>query len=95
MGREGGMSRSAIEQELQNFICTNVVRRGKSVTLDLALVQSGLVDSLGLLQIVAYIESTYGVDLTKNGGPEDFKSISSLAAAVCRMKPQSDTSTSS
>lgn len=76
---------SHIEQDLQGYISREVVRRGKDVAVDVALVESGLLDSLGLLQIVAYIERQYGVNLTISGGPDDFRSISSLAAAVDRI----------
>lgn len=76
-----------IEQELQGYISREVVRRGTNVAVNVPLVESGLLDSLGLLQIVAYIEQRYGVSLTSSGGPDDFRSISSLAAAVGRLGP--------
>ncbi len=77
---------SQIEQDLQGYISREVVRRGKNVPVDVALVESGLLDSLALLQIVAYVERQYGVNLTISSGPDDFRSISSLAAAVGRLK---------
>lgn len=74
-----------IEQDLQSYISREVVRRGTNVAVNVPLVESGLLDSLGLLQIVSYIEQRYGVNLTSSGGPDDFRSISSLAAAVGRL----------
>lgn len=75
---------NAIEQELQDYISGQVVRRGGNVALSAPLVESGLVDSLGLIQIVAHITSRYGVNLTQAGGPDDFRSITTLAQAVTR-----------
>ena len=75
---------NAIEQELQDFISGQVVRRGGNVAVTAPLVESGLVDSLGLIQIVAHITSRYGVNLTQAGGPDDFRSIQTLAEAVTR-----------
>jgi acyl carrier protein len=79
------MGSDTIQQELQAFVTGKVVRRRANLTADTPLVESGLVDSMGLIQIVAYIDERYGVNLTQAGGPEDFRSISSLAAAVCRV----------
>jgi acyl carrier protein len=73
-----------VEQALQGYVSMQVVRQRKSVEVDAPLVQSGLVDSLGLLQIIAYVEKQYGVRLAESGGPGDFRSIASLAAAVYR-----------
>ncbi len=73
-----------LEAELQRFVSSEVARQRVNVALDAPLVESGLVDSLGLLQIVAHVERRYGVRLTESGGPGDFRSIASLADAVRR-----------
>jgi acyl carrier protein len=90
MGEEDVMSedvaRIEVEQELHRFISSEVIRRKANVTVEVPLVHSGLVDSLGLVQIIAHIEKAYGVDLTASGGPADFRCIASLAAAVARLR---------
>ena len=49
------------------------------------LVESGLIDSLALLQIVAYLEQTYGVDFTERGiDPEDLRSVNSILDLIAR-----------
>ena len=70
-----------IESDLQRFISIEVVAEGQ-VTNSEALISSGKVDSLGLLQILGYIEQNYGVTLLASGTPEDFESIQTLATAV-------------
>jgi len=74
-----------VAEELQRYVTQQVLRRKEGVPVDAPLVESGLLDSLGLLQIVAYIEKEYGANLTQSGEPGDFRTLSSLANAVCRM----------
>lgn len=74
-----------VTQDLQAFVSRQVLRDKRNLAIDAPLVESGLVDSLGLLQIIVHIEKQYGVALTESGSPADFRSISSLAAAVLRL----------
>ena len=47
------------------------------------LVASGLIDSLAIVQIVTYLESTYGIDFTETGiDPERLASIHSITDLV-------------
>jgi acyl carrier protein len=71
----------SIENELTEFISRNVVPEG-GVTESEALISSGKVDSLGLLQILGFIEEKYGVTLLTSGSPKDFESVQSLAGAI-------------
>jgi acyl carrier protein len=70
-----------IENDLQQFIATEVVVEG-GVGLNEPLISSGKVDSLGLLQILGYIEQRYGVTLLTSSSPKDFENIESLAGAI-------------
>ena len=78
------MNPKQVAQELQRYVSQEVLRGKKNVAVDLPLIESGVLDSLGLLQIVAHVEKQYGADLTQTGGPNDFRSINSLAEAICR-----------
>jgi len=80
--------RMSIEADLGRFICSEVVPEG-GVTRGEALISSGKVDSLGLLQILAYIEQNYGVTLLASGNPKDFESIQTLSAAILRARTRS------
>ncbi|HVO61635.1 MAG TPA: acyl carrier protein [Terriglobales bacterium] len=71
----------SIEADLQRFVSTEVVLEG-GVATDEPLISSGKVDSLGLLQILGYIEQTYGVTLLTSSSPKDFESIETLASAI-------------
>lgn len=75
----------SIESDLQQFIAADVVADGAAgVKLDEPIVRSGRVDSMGLLQILGFVQQRYGVDLAAAGGPSDFESVTALAAAIRR-----------
>jgi acyl carrier protein len=80
----------SIETDLQEFIAAEVVADGVAggVTVDEPLIRSGRVDSMGLLQIFGFIQQRYGVDLSSSGGPSDFETVRSLAAAVRRSRAE-------
>lgn len=49
------------------------------------LVESGLIDSLALLQIVSYLEQTHGVDFSECGiDPGDLRSVNSILDLIAR-----------
>ena len=50
-----------------------------------SLVESGLIDSLALLQIVSYLEQTYRVDFNERGiDPDDLRSVNSILDLISR-----------
>ena len=51
--------------------------------------ESGLIDSLALLQIVSYLERSHGVDFTEGGiDPEELRSIQSILDLIARAAPK-------
>lgn len=75
----------SVTEELERFIVTELTQgRGiDSVAADEDLLASGVVDSHGVMELVGFIESRYGViveddDLT----PENFQSLQSIGAYV-------------
>ena len=52
---------------------------------DLSLVESGLIDSLALLQIITYLEQTYGIDFREKGiDPGELRSVDAILEFVAR-----------
>ena len=50
-----------------------------------SLVESGLIDSLALLQIVTYLEQTYRIDFADRGiDPGDLRSVQSILELIAR-----------
>jgi len=55
----------------------------ESIGMNENLVTSGLIDSLALVQIVVYLENTYGIDFASLGAdPERLASIASILDIV-------------
>lgn len=78
----------SIELELASFISEEVVVVGRNqpVEKNEALVSSGRMDSMGLLQVLAYVQERYGVDLMAQAEPSDFDSVDGLAKAIRRAR---------
>jgi len=78
----------SIEGDLQQFIAAEVVLENPEagVTTDEPLISSGKVDSMGLLQILGFIQERYGVDLLSTGSPRDFETVEALSAAIRRTR---------
>jgi len=80
---------SELNAKLKEFIMTEI-----SPDLNLAqlddnepLIESGIIDSLGVLKILAFLDETFGVDLSSDQIKlENFKTVSSICALVDRQK---------
>ena len=53
------------------------------------LIASGLIDSLAILEIVLYLEETYGIDFSVRGGidREEFSAIGNILDLIERQMP--------
>ena len=80
---------SELNAKLKEFIMTEI-----SPDLNLAqlddnepLIESGIIDSLGILKILAFMDETFGVDLSSDQIKlENFKNVSSICALIDRQK---------
>lgn len=81
------MIRSQVREDLISFLDT--IRR-PHYPIDTigdrdSLVQSGLIDSLAVLQIVLFLEKTYGIDFAESGfDPDELGSISEILDLIER-----------
>jgi acyl carrier protein len=79
--------RERSRQELIDFLRT-IQRPDYShavIDEESGLVESGLIDSLALLQIVTYLEQAYGVDFSERGiDPEDLRSVNAILDLIAR-----------
>jgi acyl carrier protein len=83
--------KETIEAQLQQFIRRHFpVARQHHVGLHDSLLELGIVDSLGVLEIVTFIEKDLGVPLTDDElVPEHFTSIATIADLVAkRLDPE-------
>jgi acyl carrier protein len=82
MGRRVGDD--GIEEALLGFIGREVASAPEGITIEEHLIETGRVDSLGLLQILSFVDAGWHVDLMAVGDPADLRSIAALAAAIRR-----------
>jgi acyl carrier protein len=80
---------SEFNAKLKEFIMTEVNPELNLVKLDddEPLIESGIIDSLGILKILAFMDETFGVDLSSDQiKPENFKTVRSICALVDKQK---------
>jgi acyl carrier protein len=80
-----------IRDELRQFISHSLLDAGDGAQIgdDEHLIESGRIDSLGLIKLLGFIQQRYNIDLFSVAAPEDFVSVSSLAEALSRHLPNS------
>jgi len=80
---------SELNVKLKAFIMTEVSPDLNLPKLDddEPLIESGIIDSLGVLKILAFLDETFGVDLSSDQIKlENFKTVSLICALVDRQK---------
>lgn len=71
--------------DIKHFIVTNFAADilPDQLGSDLNLLDTGVVDSLGLLRLIAWVGDNYGIPVDElDISPEDFSSVSSIRAFV-------------
>ena len=79
-----------IRAELTEFIVTNYlfgdVSRPRGMRM--ALVEEGIIDSTGILELIEFLESHFGIEMSEaETVPENLGSISSLTEFVMSKRP--------
>lgn len=76
------------KEQLRQFVLNELVRQAGPQTLedDESLLDRGIIDSLGLLRLLAYLESEYKVKVRDEDViPEHFESINTIATFVASL----------
>jgi acyl carrier protein len=87
------MQPDAIRGQLTSFIVKNFpLARKRNVGVDDRLLGEGIIDSLGVLDIVGYLENQFRIAVSDDDlSPENFETIGCLAAFVTRKLAGSST----
>ena len=83
----------ALEQQLRNHIVTSYLpgEDPENVQPDDNLIDSGILDSMAIMQLVAHLQKEYSISIrTEEIDPNIFASINSLAAFVTGKQNASD-----
>ena len=78
-----------LETEIRAFVVENFLfgQEDETMTAKSSLVESGIIDSMGVAEIVAHIENRYGVKVADDElVPDNLDSIERIAAFVARKK---------
>ena len=76
-------------QELRTFIVNNFMfgQNGDSLTDDQSFLETGVIDSTGVLELIAFLESQYGIKVEdQEVVPANLDSIQQLEAFVARKR---------
>src|SRR5436305_14783261 len=86
------MTKDDLEQQIREFLTNNFIF-DPTVQLSLAdsFMENGVVDSTGILEVIMWVEATFGVHVEDSEVlPENFDSIGSLISYVERKQDGSD-----
>ena len=77
---------SSIEQRIHAFLLEKFpLARKAGVDKDTALLEKGILDSLGILDVVSFLESDFSIVMSDEElVPENFQSLGTLAAFVLK-----------
>ena len=77
-----------ISLAVRQFIGENFLFRddgGDAITQDASLLDAGIIDSTGVLELICFLESTYGIEIADDEMlPENLDSIRAIAGYVRR-----------
>lgn len=76
---------SSIEDKLIKFICSNFMVEPDEFNLEDSLVEQGVIDSIGLVEIAAFMKREYDIDLPEEDMTrENFGSVKKMVAFIER-----------
>ncbi len=79
----------SIESEVREFIATQLLYAPEGFTFsdDASLLKEGIVDSMGITELVAFVQSQFGIEVDPQEViPENFDSVKNLATYVRRKR---------
>ncbi len=82
----------AVEMSVKNFIEIKFLHRKdeKSVASDESLLNSGLIDSTGIFEIVSFLEKEFGIEVSDEDViPDNFETINNIVEFVNGKKNKS------
>jgi acyl carrier protein len=76
-----------IEEQIKQYIAENFLfsENGYGLPDDASFLEEGVVDSTGVLELILFVEETYGITVANEEVmPENFDSVTRLAAFIRR-----------
>lgn len=82
-----GIDNSSIDSQVRNFLAENFIldNDGEDLSADESLTQAGVLDSMGVLELIMFIEEQFGVKIPDEDTlPENLDSIERIVNYVSR-----------
>ncbi len=77
-----------VQDQIKNYIVTQFAYDQNALQPDDDLLNQGIVDSIGILQLVTYLEETFSIQIKDEEiTPENFRSLSTLNNLVMQKGP--------
>ncbi len=74
---------NGLERSIKDYIIRNLAYTGESWEADTSLVGVGIIDSVGVLELVAYLQSEFGIEIVQEDVTLDnFDSVNRMADFV-------------
>jgi len=85
-GKQSMSAASPVTQQIRAFIIENFLYgQEREFNNDASFLEEGIVDSTGVLQLVAFLEETYGIKVEDEElTPQNLDSVNSVAAYLAR-----------
>jgi acyl carrier protein len=75
----------SVETTVRGFLAGELGKDVSQISDDESLLESGTIDSIGVMQLVAFLESTYGLTVDDDElTPENFDTIAAVSSFVAR-----------
>lgn len=78
---------TSIIETVKDFIAREIIHGSVKEELDpeLSLLEEGILDSLGLQQVITFLEQQFGISIDDDDlMPENFESVNAIAALVTK-----------
>ena len=78
-----------IEEQVRAFVRTNFYVGDRSLAAEDSLIDQGIVDSTGVLELIGFLEETYGISVAdEEVVPENLDSIGRIARYLARKQAE-------
>ena len=79
----------SVEPVVRDFLRNELGRDASAIGRDQSLLESGTLDSVSVMQLVAFLESTYGITVPdEDMTPDNFDTIAAITAFVERRQAE-------
>ncbi|MFW5775609.1 MAG: acyl carrier protein [Chitinivibrionales bacterium] len=77
-----------IHEKLMSFLCSNFLVEKDEIDINKSLVDTGIIDSIGLVEIAAFIKREYGIEVGEEQMTRDnFGSVVKIVTFIIRETP--------